>query len=244
MSYRCQFLFSILLFSLIVFSSLSCGSARIRSLQLTAREPSPEMFIKTKSMEVIPVSDFSTVRYNRDSLIALQDGRAFRRLEGDEEYVRIMKGPMNLYYLYTQYTTTTFHGPSSANPSGVSNDQRTRISRYIDLGLDQPLIDFNRESIDKYMMGCNSCLAQLNKYDNNRNTLKWWKYGNWTVLAGALVIGLTGDNNVSDGGNFRIYGFAGLLVGGLTSELYRMTRVGRNEARLEEVVEQYNRFKY
>lgn len=235
---------SYLLFVLFVLILSSCGSARIRSLQLTARESSPEMFIQTKMMEVIPVSDFSVVRYDRDSLIALQDERTFRRLDGDEDYVRVIKGPMSLYYLYTQYTTTSFHGPSSANPSGVSTHQRTRITRYFDLGLDQPLIYFDRESIGKYTVECIPCLAELKKYDHNRNALKWWKYTNWTALAGALVIGLTGDNNVSDDSDFRVYGFAGLLVGGLTSEFYRLTRVGRNEARLEEVVEKYNMFKY
>ena len=234
----------IFLFGFIAFTCLSCGSARVRSLQLTARESSPEMFIQTKNLEVIPVSDFSLIRYNRDSLIALQTGNTFRRLNGDEDYVRLIKGPMNLYYLYTHYTTTTFHGPSSANPSGLSNDQRTGITRYFDLGLDQPLIRFDRESIETYTKGCNPCLGELKKYDQNRKALKWWKYGNWTVLAGGLVIGLTGDSNVGDDSDFRVYGFAGLLVGGLTSELYRLTRVNKNNARLEEVVEEYNRFKY
>ncbi|HUR30495.1 MAG TPA: hypothetical protein VMZ69_03630 [Saprospiraceae bacterium] len=234
----------IFLFIFFAFVFLSCGSARIRSLQLTAKEPSPPMFIKTKNLEVIPVSDFSLIRYNRDSLIALQTENNFRRLDGDEDYVRLIKGPMNLYYLYNQYTTTSFHGPSSANPSGMSTLQRTSISRYFDLGLDKPLIYFDRESIEKHTVGCNPCLAELKKYDRNRKSLTWWKYANWTALAGGLVIGLTGDTNVSDDGDFRIYGFAGLLVGGLSSELYRMSRVGRNEARLEEVVDEYNKFKY
>ena len=126
----------------------------------------------------------------------------------------------------------------------MSTHQRTRITRYFDLGLDQPLIYFDRESIGKYAAGCNLCLAELNKYDQNRKFLKWWKYGNWTALAGALFIGLTGDSNASDDSDFRVYGFAGLFVGGLSSEFYRLTRVGRNEARLENVVGEYNLFKY
>ena len=237
-------LFFKMVLALVAFTYMSCGSARIRSMQLTAKEPSPEMFLMKKNMEVVPVTDFRQIKYDRDSLIALQTENVFRRLDGEEDYVRLIKGPMNLYYLYTHYTTTSFHGPSSANPSGVSTHQRTRITRYFDLGLDQPLIYFDRESIGKYTSGCNPCLMQLQKYDSRRKTLKWWKYGNWSALATALIIGLTGDNNVNDDSDLRVYGFAGLLVGGLTSEFYRLTRVNKNEARLEEVVSRYNSFKY
>jgi len=228
----------------IIFTFLSCGSARIRSLQLTAKEPSPEMFVQKKNREIIPVTTFKHFDYDRDTLIALQDGVTFRRIDDDKEYVRLIKGPMNLYYLYTHYTTTSFHGPSSGNPSGVSTHQRTRITRYFDLGIDQPLVYFNRESIGKYTAGCNTCLMELKGYDRNRTILKWWKYGNWTALAGALLIGLTGDNNGSDDSDLRIYGFEGLLSGGLVSEFYRLTRVNKNEARLEDVVKEYNNFKY
>jgi hypothetical protein len=239
--YQCYTVYFIVVISL---SFLSCGSARIRSLQLTAKETSPEMFVQKRNMEIIPVSSFKNYKYDRDSLIALQDDRAFRRLDDDKEYIRLIKGPMNLYYLYTHYTTTSFHGPSAANPSGVSLDQRTRITRYFDLGVDQPLTYFDRESIGQHTSGCNPCLAELTKYDHNLKFLKWWKYGNWTALAGALVIGLTGDNHVSNDSDFRVYGFAGLLLGGLSSELYRLSRVSKNEARLENVVEKYNKFKY
>ena len=201
------------------------------------------MFVQKKNLEIIPVTSFKFFN-SPDSLIAMQDERAFRRLDDDKQYVRLIRGPMNLYYLYTQYTTTSFHGPSAANPSGMSTHQRTRITRYFDLGLQQPLIYFDRESIGKYTQECNVCLAQLKKYDNTRSSLKWWKYANWSALAGALALGLTGDNNGGDDSDLRIYGFAGLLFGGLTSEFYRLSRVVRNEARLEEVVGEYNRFKY
>ena len=150
MNFNIRYPFSIFLLGLIVISSLACGSARVRSLQLTAREPAPEMFVQKKNMEIIPVTSFKNFDYDRDSLIAIQGERTFRRLDDGKEYVRLIKGPMNLYYLYTYYTTTSFNGPSAANPSGVSIDMRTRITRYFDQGLDQPLIYFNRESIGKY----------------------------------------------------------------------------------------------
>src|SRR5688500_19077241 len=99
MKYINHLFFQILvLFS--AFTFLSCGSARVRSLQLTAREPSPEKFLLTKNKDVIPVADFSLIRYDRDSVIALQTENTFRRHDGDVDNERVLKGQMNLNYLY------------------------------------------------------------------------------------------------------------------------------------------------
>lgn len=202
------------------------------------------MFVQNKNLEIIPVTDFNNFDFDRDSLIAIQDEGSYMRLSDRKSYVRILKGRMNMYYLYTHYTTTSFHGPSSANPSGISHDTRTKITRYFDLGLDQPLVLFDRQNMGIYTKECVSCLDVLHSYDNSRKALKWWKYGNWAAIGGALVWIFTGDQNVSDDSDLRIYGNTGLFFGGLTSEIYRLTRVKKVEIKLEKVVETYNNLKY
>jgi hypothetical protein len=218
----------------------SCGTARIREMQLSAREASPDNFVQTKDMVVHPVADMRKFKFKPDTLLAKQDDRFFARYDDKAEYVRLIKGPMNLYYQYSTYLSTSFSAPTSFNPSGMSSNTRTKITRYFDLGLDQPLVYFSRDNLYSNVKGCSPCMNVIKDYDKTRKYLRTWKFINWGAIGGALVIGFTSDaRNLSD---FEAYGFAGGFVGGLFSEMYRLTRVGKNEVKLEDAVRVYNQY--
>jgi len=134
--------------------------------------------------------------------------------------------------------------PSSINPTGMNMVTRRRLSRYFDFGPDQALIRFDRENLGVHTKACKTCQDVLLDYDRTKSGLRWWKYGNWAAIAGGLVIAFTSDNNVSDDSDARIYGFTGLFFGGLFSEAFRLSRVSKNEVKLEEVVVKYNQFSY
>ncbi len=228
----------------LAFLLSSCGTVRIRHMRLAAREESPDMFVQTKDMKIIPVTESTRKDYKNEDLIASQDKRSFNRMDGKKEYVRLIKGPMNLYYEFTPYTSMTVSAPTAMNPSGVSSHTRVNVDRYFDLGLDQPLIYFNRKNIGDNTTGCHQCMEILNRYDQKRKYLKWWKYTNWASIAGGLTIAFSSPQRASAYTDLSVYSFAGLFFGGLGSEFYRMTRVGKNELRLEEAVNKYNELKY
>jgi hypothetical protein len=229
----------------LAFLISSCGTARIRHMSLEAREVSPEMFVQTKDMTIIPVTESTRKDYKDEDLIAFQDKRSFNRIDGKKEYVRLIKGRMNLYYVFTDYLSTSFSTPNAMNPTGMSTHTRTHVSRYFDLGLDKPLIYFNRENLGKNISGCKPCKNELALYDQKRKGLKWWKYANFASMAGSLVVAFSGpQQDASKYTDLQIYGFPLLLFGGFGSELYRLSRVGKNEIRLEEAVNMYNQVKY
>jgi hypothetical protein len=56
-----------------------------------------------------------------------------------------------------------------------------------------------------------------------------------------LTLGLVGDpQQLSD---FQAYGFVTFLFGGIISEVYRLTRVSKNEKKLEHAIMVYNQMK-
>lgn len=237
-----NYIFFVLALFILICSS--CGTARINQLQELAKEDSPEMFIQKLNKEIIPVTDFRKYEIAPDSILAKQTHESYSRFDKGEEYIRLMKGRMNLYYHYTPYTMMSMSSPSAINPTGMKMVSRRRLSRYFDFGQDQALIKFDRANLETHTSGCSTCLDVLKKYDRTKNGLRWWKYTNWASIAGGLVIAFTADNNVSDDSDLRIYGFTGLFFGGIFSEAFRLTRVSKNEFRLEEVVVKYNQFSY
>ncbi|MBK9983894.1 MAG: hypothetical protein IPP15_16260 [Saprospiraceae bacterium] len=207
-----------------VFLLSSCDTARIRHMSLAAREDSPEMFVQTKDMTIIPVTESTRKDYKDEDLIASQDKRSFNRIDGKKEYVRLIKGRMNLYYEFTDYLTTSFSTPNAMNPTGMSTHTRTHVSRFFDLGLDKPIIYFNRENLGNNTTGCRPCKNELALYDQKRKGLKWWKYANFASIAGSFVVGFSGPSEASKYTDLQIYGFPLLLFGGFGSEIYRVSR--------------------
>ena len=237
---KINFLFGFFFWSFYLIIT-SCGTARLNEMRLAAKEESPPMFVQNTEKEIIPVTDFKKFKFNSDSLTAKQDKYGYSRIVDNYEYMRTIKGRMNLYLKFSSYTSTYYTGNYGLDASGWHSSTKSRLDPYFDIGADQPLVLLNRQNLGPYLKDCSPCKAVLKDYDQTRKHLQTWKYINWASMGTGLALGLIGDpKELSD---FQAYGFVTFLFGGVISEVYRLTRVSKNEKKLEHAIMVYNQMR-
>lgn len=239
-------LLHLLLFSLL-FTMTSCGMARITQLRKEAREDVPYNFVQTKDGQIVNSEDARVEKIPEDEIVARQDEGAYFRVDGENTYLRLMKGDLNLYYQFTTSYSTEYVPartirtpgyPDMHTPAGFQTRSRTSATRFFDKGLDQAPIRLTRNNLEPYVRDCSACMQMLAKYDKVHRQNKIWKYVNWSATAGAVTIALVNSNKSLSDGETAVFGT--LFFGSIISGVFRHRAKGYNQWRLEDTIGVYN----